>query len=433
MVMDETLLALEQFNFLLKRKVAPSVENVRREAGIPDQKDLLKPEELETDKLKLPRPSQRTTEPKDTHPWETDEGTWRGRKDPSDPNSPVVDVPMPEHAGLGRGRPHKDDTTDIPKPTKRNPSKSPVKKSLLALQQFNYLLSKQEEKDIPTRPLGKTGVQVSIFGLGGQGALESHGDADNCVKIIRRAVELGVSYMDTSPVYDESEEYYGEALGDDRKKIFLATKTDDRTRDGSMKLLEKSLKRLKTDHVDLWQLHHLENMDEAAKACGKDGALQALKEMQEQKVVRFLGITGHDHPDALLYAMLEHPFDVVLCPVNACDRNVQPAFLDTVVPLANKREMGVVGMKVFAQGHMFHKKLVSPEEALVYALSQRVATVIAGCDDVDQLEFCVEVAKRFSPANETILREIEKKTKKIARHACFYRREFGGYESRDKL
>jgi aryl-alcohol dehydrogenase-like predicted oxidoreductase len=303
---------------------------------------------------------------------------------------------------------------------------------LLSLQQFNHLLSKEAKPIIPCRQLGKTGIQVSIFGLGGQGALESHGDEDNCVKIIRRAIELGVTYFDTSPIYESSEDYYGAALGKDRKNIFLATKTDDRTRDGSLRLLEKSLKRLKTDYIDLWQIHHLEDMDDAAAATKKGGALDALKEMKDQGVVKFLGITGHDHPDALLYALLKHDFDTVLCPANACERNVKPSFLDTVILYANKKEMGVIGMKVFSQGHILGGD-VTAEEALIYAMSQKVSTVIAGCDSIEQLENCVGIARKFVPINETLQRAIERKTAPRADHGCFYRREFGGYGSQEDL
>ena len=304
--------------------------------------------------------------------------------------------------------------------------------ALLSLQQFNSLLSKEAKTDIPRRQLGKTGVQVSIFGLGGQGALESHGDEENCIKIIRRAVELGVNYFDTSPIYEDSEGYCGLALGKDRKNIFLATKTDDRTRDGSLRLLEKSLKRLNTDYIDLWQIHHLEGMDDAAAATKKGGALDALKEMKDQGVVKFLGITGHDHPDALLYAMLKYDFDVVLCPANACEKNVKPSFLNTVVPYANKKEMGIVGMKVFAQGHILGGD-VTAEEALIYAMSQKVSTVIAGVDSIEQLERCVDIARKFIPINETLQQAIEGKTAPRAEHGCFYRREFGGYGSKEEL
>ncbi len=150
---------------------------------------------------------------------------------------------------------------------------------------------------MPKRKLGKTGYDVGVFSLGGQGSLETQkGNID----IIIRAYELGVNYFDTSPIYGPSEDLYGKALAGFRNKIFLATKTEKRDRDGALKDIEKSLKRLKTDYIDLWQIHHLENHDEINKICGKNGALKALLEMKEQGVVKFLGITGHEDPKPLL-------------------------------------------------------------------------------------------------------------------------------------
>jgi aryl-alcohol dehydrogenase-like predicted oxidoreductase len=153
------------------------------------------------------------------------------------------------------------------------------------------LLTEDKKAQIPTRKLGKTEFDVPILSLGGQGSLESQGNMKNCVKIIRRAYELGVCYCDSSPIYKDSELYYGEALDGIRKKVFLASKSDDRTRDGSLKLIEKSLKRLRTDYLDLWQIHHLDNISDVNQVSRKDGALQAFVEMKEQKVVRFIGFT----------------------------------------------------------------------------------------------------------------------------------------------
>src|SRR5262245_56148926 len=115
---------------------------------------------------------------------------------------------------------------------------------------------------IPTRPLGRTGVQVTLFSLGGEGVLRTHGQMDEAVRVIQRALDQGVNYCDTAPAYASSMDYYGAALGTRRKDIFLASKTADRTRDGSLRILEDSLRRLRTDHLDLWQLHDLREMNE---------------------------------------------------------------------------------------------------------------------------------------------------------------------------
>ena len=287
---------------------------------------------------------------------------------------------------------------------------------------------------MPKRPLGKTGYKVSIISLGGQGSLETQGDDDNCIDIIRRSYELGINYFDTSPIYGPSEDFYGEALDGIRDDIFLATKTDKRDRDGSLKEIEKSLKRLKTDHIDLWQIHHLDNMEEVDEVTTKDGALQALLEMKEQGVVKYCGFTGHQDPKILVEMSKRYDFDTVLCPVNAADRHMKPPFMETVVKAANSKNIGVIGMKVFSQGFIFHPKGITTSwEPLAYALSQPVSTLIVGHDNMAQLEENVSIAKNFSPLNEEKQKEIEEKTKSYIRRASFFRSQYGGYQSRDEL
>ena len=157
---------------------------------------------------------------------------------------------------------------------------------------------------MPTRNLGKTGYKVGIFSLGGQAALEKANNFDVAVPIIERALDLGVNYIDTSSIYGGperwSEQYVGKVMAKRRNEAFLATKTKERTRDGSMRMIEKSLQLLQTDHVDLWQLHDIGTMYDVNEIFAKGGAMEALLEMKEQKVVRYLGITGHYRPDALM-------------------------------------------------------------------------------------------------------------------------------------
>lgn len=176
---------------------------------------------------------------------------------------------------------------------------------------------------MPTRNLGKTGYKVGIFSLGGQAALEKPNHFDAAVPIIERALDLGVNYIDTSSIYGGperwSEQYIGRVMAHRRNEAFLATKTKERTRDGSVRMIEKSLELLKTDHVDLWQLHDVgisKNIDEIF---GKGGAFEALLEMKEQKVVRYLGITGHYRPDVLVECIHRYRFDTILMAMNAAD------------------------------------------------------------------------------------------------------------------
>src|SRR5262249_4625573 len=148
-----------------------------------------------------------------------------------------------------------------------------------------------------------------------------------------------------------SQDYYGEVMRTRRKETFLASKTDDRTRDGSLRLLENSLKRLRTDHLDLWQLHHIGSGDDLDEAVTKDGALAALLQQKEEKMVRFLGITGHYAPASLLEGIRRCDFDCVLMALNAADPHHLP-FQKELLRQASEKKMGIIGMKVPARGRL---------------------------------------------------------------------------------
>src|SRR6202171_3683973 len=157
---------------------------------------------------------------------------------------------------------------------------------------------------MPTRNLGKTGYKVGIFSLGGQAALERGNNFDVAVPIIERALDLGVNYIDTSSIYGGpdrwAEQYDGKVMAKRRNEAFLATKTKERTRDASMRMIDKSLELLATDHIDLWQLHDVGTQYAVDQIFAKGCAMEALLEMQQQKVVRHLGITGHYRPESLM-------------------------------------------------------------------------------------------------------------------------------------
>ena len=178
-------------------------------------------------------------------------------------------------------------------------------------------------ESMPTRNLGKTGFRVGLFSLGGQAALEKPENEAVAVPLIERALDLGVNYVDTSARYGGearwSEQYFGTVMAKRRNEAFLATKTHDRSREGSLKLLETSLKLLKTDHVDLWQLHAMSTMDDVEKAFAKGGALEAFQQAREQKLVRFLGLSGHTDPAVLAEGIRRFPFDAILLAINAAD------------------------------------------------------------------------------------------------------------------
>ena len=265
---------------------------------------------------------------------------------------------------------------------------------------------------LPTRPLGRTGHEATLFALGGEGVLRTHGRTAEAVAVIERALDLGVNYCDTAPAYASSMEYYGAALGDRRKQIFLASKTADRTRDGSLRILDDSLRRLRTEQLDLWQLHDLRTMSEVETIFSKRGAIHAMTEAREQGRVRFLGLTGHHDPAVLLEAIRRFDFDTVLIALNVADVH-RSSFARTVLPEASRRGMGVIGMKVYAAGALVGPGgLCTPAEAMHYVLSlSGVSTVIIGCRTVVEVEANVQAACGFRPMFEDTKLILENRSK----------------------
>jgi aryl-alcohol dehydrogenase-like predicted oxidoreductase len=300
---------------------------------------------------------------------------------------------------------------------------------------------------MPTRNLGKTGYKVGIFSLGGQAALEHANNFDVAVPIIERALDMGVNYIDTSSIYGGpdrwSEQYVGKVMARRRNEAFLATKTKERTRDDSMRMIERSLQLLQTDHVDLWQLHDIGTMYDVDQVFAKGGAMDALVEMKEQKVVRHLGLTGHYRPESLMEGIKRYPFDAILMAMNAADPH-HYSFNHELLPLAVERQMGIIGMKIPGRSRLLaswtpppieqQKKswegmtiqTTSPgtltmREALYYTLSKPVSTVIIGCDNIAQLEENVHLAREFTPLSDGQTTELVARAEPAAKPSLFFR------------
>jgi len=276
---------------------------------------------------------------------------------------------------------------------------------------------------MPERPLGKTGHRVRLFSLGGQATLEKEGTRDESVAIINRAIDLGVNYIDTAR-YGKgiSQKYIGEVMATRRKEVFLATKTRDRSKEGSLKLLEESLTSLQTDHLDLWQLHNVRNQEDLDQIFGKDGAIEAVQKARDEGTVRFLGITGHYDPAILVQALNRFDFDTILMALNPADTH-HLSFQEELLPLANKKGMGVIGMKIPARGRMFRDDgLTSMKDAMRYVLSKPVSTVIVGCDNIQQLEENVRIASEFEPMPAADMARVEAMCKSYWAEASFYKK-----------
>jgi aryl-alcohol dehydrogenase-like predicted oxidoreductase len=256
--------------------------------------------------------------------------------------------------------------------------------------------------------------------LGGEGVLRTHGRSREAGLVIQKALDLGINYFDTAPAYSGSQDYYGEALGERRKNIFLASKTHDRTRDGSLRLLENSLKRIKTDHLDLWQLHDLESMEDLDQIFDeKNGAIRALEEAREQQLVRFFGITGHYDPKILVEALRRYEFDTALVSLNVGDRHYS-SFIETVLPVTQEKQVGVIGMKVLGRGFIFDADF-SLKEAIHYVLSLPVTTAIIGCSSPKEVEENVAVVKAFEKLTQSQLAELEKRSAPFVKDLNFYK------------
>jgi aryl-alcohol dehydrogenase-like predicted oxidoreductase len=278
---------------------------------------------------------------------------------------------------------------------------------------------------MPERELGNTGVRVPIFGLGGAGQtpLSWENRERDAVAIIQRALELGIRYFDTASSYGPSEDYLGKVLPSHREKVFLASKTAERDRDGVWKELERSLKRLNTDYLDLWQLHHVSFEQELDKIFSKDGAAKALEEAKAQKLIRFAGISGHHEPDIIAEGLRRYPFDTTLICINAADKHHPRPFIPTVLPVARQKGVGVIAMKVPAYGRLFKPGVLDGmHQAMGYTLSQPgVHCCIIAAETVAQLESNVEVARAFQPLNEASLAQIEQRTAASWQDNTFFR------------
>jgi len=294
---------------------------------------------------------------------------------------------------------------------------------------------------MPTRSLGKTGYKVGILSLGGQATLEIAGREEESEKIIHRAIDLGVNYIDTAASYGRgvSQLNIGRVMKTRRNEVWLSTKTHDRTYDGSMRLLEESLKNLQTDHIDTWQLHNIQTQDQMDQIFAKDGAIKALEKAKSEGMVRYLGITGHFEPLVLLRAIKEYPFDSILLAVNAADVHYL-SFKNYLLPEAQKLGIAIIGMKVATRGRMLSNWTPPPaeeqperlrtskpgtiniKEALTYNMSLPVSTTIIGVDSITQIEENVQIASEFSPLSNSEMADIEYKTLPIVRQGLYFRR-----------
>ena len=286
---------------------------------------------------------------------------------------------------------------------------------------------------LPTRPLGRTKVNVSILCLGGW-HIGSIKDEKEAIRIMHTAIDEGLTFFDNAWDYHDgrSEELMGKALatGGRRKRVFLMTKNCSRDAKGTRQHLEDSLKRLQTDHIDLWQFHEI-NYDNDPDWIVERGALGEALRAQKEGKVRFIGFTGHKSPHIHLRMLTRHAWDAAQMPINVCDFHYR-SFIREVVPEANKRDIGVIGMKSLGggsdrRGRFVSSKVCSPEEGINYALSQRIATLVVGIDSMEVLRQDLDIARRFPSLDREALARLVERVRPVAgdgRHERFKSTQF---------
>lgn len=278
---------------------------------------------------------------------------------------------------------------------------------------------------IPRRPLGQTGIQVSALALGGWhlGAVKDEREA---LRIVHEAIDAGLTFLDNAWDYNRgrSEEVMGKALKGRRQQAFLMTKvcTHGRDKKVGMRQLEQSLRRLNTDYLDLWQIHEVVCHDDPDLIFAPGGAAEALLEAKQQGKARFIGFTGHKDPSIHLKMLQQSfPFDTCQLPLNVFDWSFH-SFERQVLPELTRRNIAPIAMKTLCgKAEPIKQKILTVEEALRYVLTLPVATIVNGIDSLEQLHENLDIVRRFTPMTP---QEMDALRKRVASHA-----EDGRFES----
>jgi aryl-alcohol dehydrogenase-like predicted oxidoreductase len=268
---------------------------------------------------------------------------------------------------------------------------------------------------IPMRPFGKTGVQISALGFGGHhiGDIE---DVNVAIRVVHEAVDGGITFFDNCWEYHrgKTEDWMGQGLKGRRDRVFLMTKvcTHGREKAIAMQMLEESLNRFQTDHLDLWQIHGVSFENDPELFIRPNGAAEALELAKKQGKVRFTGFTGHKRP-GIHMAMLGtgFPFDSVQMPLNAFDASFY-SFQAEVLPECRRRGIAALGMKPMSgTASPINNGIITAEEALRYAMSLPVATTITGIDKLEVLRQNLKIAQNFQPMTEAEMQALRERTK----------------------
>ncbi len=277
---------------------------------------------------------------------------------------------------------------------------------------------------IPTRAFGKTGIEVTVTGLGGEGVLRTYGQEGEAWRVIREAVDQGISYFDCARAYAGSESYYGQVWSrhpEDRARIFQAGKSAARSRNGALADLDQTLRNMDIDYLDLWQIHDVRTEEDFEMISRPGGALEAFMEAKTNGKTRFIGVTGHHDPKILEKAIREWPVDSVMMPVNPVETALG-GFMDSTLPAALEKGIAVIGMKVLgAARYILPDAGITPEMLTRFALSQPITVAVVGCSNGPHVRTLAETGRSFSPLTPEEQQAIVGMFHPYAKRLAFYR------------
>jgi aryl-alcohol dehydrogenase-like predicted oxidoreductase len=277
---------------------------------------------------------------------------------------------------------------------------------------------------ISTRVFGKTGIKVTVAGLGGEGVLRTYGQEENAKKVIREAIDQGITYFDCARAYAGSETYYGHIWSrypEDRGRIFQAGKSAMRTKKEALADLDQTLRNMCIDYLDLWQIHDVRTEEDLKMISRSGGALEAFLEAKSKGKARFIGVTGHHDPKILEKAVRDWPVDSVMMPINPVEAGLG-GFMDSTLPVALEKGIAVIGMKVLGAARFLSPEAgITPELLTRFALSQPVTVAIIGCSKITHVQVLARAGRENSSLDQKEQRDIIDFFRPHAERLAFYR------------
>ncbi len=277
---------------------------------------------------------------------------------------------------------------------------------------------------IAKRMFGRTGLQVTCVGLGGEGILRTYGREGSAKEIIATAASQGITYFDSARAYAGSQAYFGNFWRENaslRQSVIQTSKSASRDKRGALADLDESLSTMGVEYLDLWQIHDVRTQLDLQSIESPGGALEAFVEAKEKGTVRYIGVTGHHDPSILTQAVQKWPVDAVLLPVNPVE-GVMGGFLDETLPAALDQGIAVIAMKVLGASHYIAPEAgITPELLFSYALSHDISLAIVGCSTPDEVVTLARAGKNFTPLSPAERQEIEGVFRPLAPKLAYYR------------